>query len=52
MQSGFTPADSAVYQLIDLYDQFVRALGDGKEVIDVFCDISKAFDRVWHTKLN
>ena len=51
VQSGFTPGDSAVYQLIDLYDQFARALDDGKEVIAIFCDISKAFDRVWHTGL-
>ena len=51
VQSGFTPGDSAVYQLIDLYDQFARALDNGKEVIAIFCDISKAFDRVWHTGL-
>ena len=50
-QSGFTPGDSAVYQLIDLYDTFCRALDDGKEVRVVFCDISKAFDRVWHRGL-
>ena len=51
VQSGFTPGDSAVYQLIDLYDTFCRALDDGKEVRVVFCDISKAFDRVWHRGL-
>ena len=51
VQSGFIPGDSAVYQLIDLYDTFCRALDDGKEVRVVFCDISKAFDRVWHTGL-
>ena len=51
VQSGFTPGDSAVFQLIDLYDTFCRALDDGKEVSVVFCDISKAFDRVWHRGL-
>ena len=51
VQSGFTPGDSAVYQLIDLYDTFCRALDDGKDVRVVFCDISKAFDRVWHRGL-
>ena len=51
VQSGFTPGDSAVYQLIDLYDTFCRALDDGKEVRVVFCDISEAFDRVWHRGL-
>ena len=50
-QSGFTPGDSAVFQLVDLYDTFCRALDDGKEVRVVFCDISKAFDRVWHRGL-
>ncbi len=30
---------------------FVKALDDGKEVRAVFCDISKAFDRVWHRGL-
>ena len=50
-QSGFTPKDSAVYQLIDIYDTFLKALDEGKEVRAVFCDISKAFDRVWHRGL-
>ena len=50
-QSGFTPGDSAVFQLVDLYDTFCRALDEGKEVRVVFCDISKAFDRVWHRGL-
>ena len=27
------------------------ALDEGKEVRVVFCDISKAFDRVWHKSL-
>ena len=47
-QSGFTPKDSAVFQLIDLYDTISKAMDEGKEVRAVFCDISKAFDRVWH----
>ena len=50
-QSVFTPKDSAVYQLIDIYDTFLKALDEGKEVRAVFCDISKAFDRVWHRGL-
>ena len=33
------------------YDVFCKALDDGKEVRSVFCDISKAFDRVWHKGL-
>ena len=27
------------------------ALDEGKEIRVVFCDISKAFDRVWHNDL-
>ena len=51
VQSGFTPNDSAVFQLIDLYDTFAKAIDDGKEIRVIFCDISKAFDRVWHEEL-
>jgi hypothetical protein len=51
LQSGFTPGDSTVCQLIDLYNTFCSALDDGKEIRVIFCDISKAFDRVWHKGL-
>ena len=30
---------------------FCEAVGSGKEVLAVFCDISEAFDRVWHREL-
>ena len=51
LQSGFIPGDSTVNQLVDIYNTFCRALDDGKEVRAVFCDVSKAFDRVWHQGL-
>ena len=51
LQSGFTPGDSAVFQLVDLCHTFSKAVDDGKEVRVIFCDISKAFDRVWHRGL-
>ena len=51
LQSGFIPGDSTVNQLTYLYNTFCQALDSGKEVRAVFCDISKAFDRVWHTGL-
>ena len=51
VQSGFTPKDSAVFQLIDLYNTFTKAIDEGKEIRVIFCDISKAFDRVWHKGL-
>jgi hypothetical protein len=50
-QSGFTPGDYAVNQLLYITKEFGRALDDGKEVRVVFCDISKAFDRAWHKGL-
>ena len=50
-QSGFTPGDSTVNQLTYLYKTFCQALDSGKEVRVVFCDIKKAFDRVWHAGL-
>ena len=51
LQSGFIPGDSTVNQLTYLYNVFCQALDLGKEVRAVFCDISKAFDRVWHAGL-
>ena len=48
LQPGFIPGDSTVNQLTFLYNIFCQALDSGKEVRTVFCDISKAFDRVWH----
>ena len=50
-QSGFTPGDSAIKQLLSLTNEFGKALDEGKEIRVVFCDISKAFDRVWHKGL-
>ena len=51
LQSGFVPGDSTANQLVDIYNTFSKALDDGLEVKAVFCDISKAFDRVWHKGL-
>ena len=48
LQSEFVPGDSTVNQLTHVYNTFRKALVDGLEVRAVFCDISKAFDRVWH----
>ena len=38
-------------QLVDKYNTFCKALDDGLEVRAVFCDVSKAFGRVWHKRL-
>ena len=45
------PGDSTVNQLAYLYNTFCQTLDAGKEVRVVFCDICKAFDRVWHSGL-
>jgi hypothetical protein len=50
-QSGFLPGTSTVTQLIEVYDQFCKAVSKGKDIRVVFLDISKAFDRVWHDGL-
>ena len=51
LRSGFIPGDSTVNQRVDVYNTFCKALDEGKEVRVIFCDISKAFDRVWHRGL-
>ena len=51
LQSGFIPGDSTVNCLTYLYNVFCPALDSGIEMRAVFCDISKAFDRVWHAGL-
>ena len=50
-QSGFIPGDSTSYQLVHLHHLFTEALENQKDIRIVFCDISKAFDRVWHEGL-
>ena len=50
-QSGFIPGDSTTNQLTFPYNTFCQALDSGKEVCVVLCDVSKAFDRVWHKGL-
>jgi hypothetical protein len=42
---------TAINQLLSLTNEFGKALDEGKEIRVVFCDISKAFDRVWHKGL-
>ena len=43
--------DSTINQLLYISNEFYKALDGGKEIRVVFCDISKAFDRVWHKGL-
>ena len=50
-QSGFLSGHSTVYQLISLYNQLVQSFDNKSQTCVIFCDISKAFDRVWHKGL-
>ena len=51
-QSGFTRGDSAINQLLFITNEFGKTLDEGKEIRVVFCDISKAFDRLHIGLLN
>jgi hypothetical protein len=50
-QSDFTKGDLAINQLVDITNNIGKALDDGKAFRIVFCDVSKAFDKVWHRGL-
>ena len=50
-QSGFLPGHSTVHHLIEVVHHTCLALENQKINCQVFCDISKAFDRVWHRGL-
>ena len=45
------PNHSTTYQLIDIYHRILLALEQKQHTALVFCDFSKAFDRVWHKGL-
>ena len=50
-QSGFLSGHSTVYQLIDIFHQICQSIDSKMYTCMIFCDISKAFDRVWHQGL-
>ena len=52
-QSGFLPGDSCIAQLLSIIQEIQTAFGNNPtvDVRGVFLDISKAFDRVWHSGL-
>ena len=43
--------ETTINQLFYLANEFYKALDGGKEIRIIFCDISKAFNRVWHKGL-
>ena len=50
-QSGFLPNHSTTVQLIDIYHHICQTFDNNQYTCMVFCDVSKAFDRVWHKGL-
>ena len=50
-QSGFIRWDSTVNQLLCIYNDLCSSFDKGITAQAVYLDISKAFDRVWHTAL-
>ena len=50
-QSGFLPKHSTVHQLLEIYKSILNSLEKKEANCFVFCDFSKAFDKVWHRGL-
>ena len=50
-QLGFGSGDSCINQLLSINHEIVNVFDKGLEVCEVFLDISKAFDKVWHDGL-
>ena len=50
-QSGFLPGHSTVYQLLEINHNICKNIDNRLSSIIIFCDISKAFDRIWHKAL-
>ena len=50
-QSGFRPGHSTTFQLIDIFHHICQSFDAKQYSCMVFCDISKAFDKVWHRGL-
>ena len=47
-QSGFKPGDSCISQLLSITHETYQSFDEGFDVSSVFCNMSKAFDKVWH----
>ena len=50
-QSGFLPHNSTLFQSIDIFHNICQAFDNNMFSCTLFCDVSKAFDRVWHKGL-
>ncbi|CAB4030778.1 Hypothetical predicted protein, partial [Paramuricea clavata] len=50
-QHGFIPGRNCVTQLIEVFDTIGNLLDRGKQIDVLYLDMSKAFDKVSHTRL-
>ena len=50
-KSGFLLHYSKVFQLIDIFHNICQSFDNNMFSCIVFCDVSKAFDIVWHKGL-
>ena len=50
-QSGFKPEDSCINQPLSITHKIYNSFDEGLEVRNIFLDIYKAFDKVWHEGL-
>ena len=50
-QSGFKPGDFFINQLLAITHEIYKSFDACLDVMAVFLDISKAFDKVWHQGL-
>ena len=50
-QSDFKHGDSCINQLLSITHEIYQSLDEGFDVLSIFHDVSKAFDKVWHDGL-
>ena len=50
-KSWFRSCDSCIKQLRSIHHEVLNKFDKGPEVRGIFCDISNAFDRIWHDGL-
>ena len=50
-EQSCVPGDSTVNQLLFLYHTFGKAIDENKDIQIIYCDVKKAFEKVWHKGL-
>ncbi len=51
-QSRFTPGDNTINQQINICNKIHCQLDNNDQILAIFLDLSKAFDKVWHKSLS